>query len=186
MISFPTVETADVFEWLALVEALSFEDLDFIALSSEPMDKVLLGGQRSVQEFKAIDGGKRLFVMPEACEPLAASMRANDIACIHTTHPLVPAASLIDAGCVFSQLAHRGLRVCLLYRCGPRDAHRCSEAIETSQWAEWTTPHAERPSCSGLMFSKHWRKGVSAHAARVIGNYMNTLAPQHQVSVAFH
>lgn len=180
------VGIADVFERLALMEAVSFEDFDFAPFFNEPVDpEPWEHWESGDEEFRAIAGEKRLLLVSGAAG-LLATLTERDIACVRAPHADGELASLVQASHVFSELAVRGLRVCLLYRTGASGLLPLRLKVAGAHGIEWQAPRCEPPMFSGVVFSDRWQAGVPAHAAEVVSRFMSTLPPWMQGAVTCH
>lgn len=185
--TFPAVvELADVFEWLALMEAVSFEDFDFASFCNESVERVLGEQPEVCPEFRSIGGEKRLLLVSSSAFRPATVLTEHDIACVRAPCLAGESLALHEAEQAFRELAARGLRVCLLYRACGDVPLLLPEVAAVAHSIEWPTPRREPQSYSGVVFSGHWHDGVLPHTAKVLSSFMSTLPPWMQGSVTFH
>lgn len=185
--TFPAaVELADVFEWLALMEAVSFEDFDFASFCNESVERVLAEQPEVCQEFRSIGGNKRLLLVPSSAFRPATVLTGRDIACVRAPHLADESSAFLEAEHAFRELAARGLRVCLLYRACGAVPLQLPRFVAVAHRIEWQAPRCEPQSCSGVVFSEHWHADVPQHTAKILSNFMSTLPPWMQGTVTFH
>ncbi|UKE73970.1 hypothetical protein [Xanthomonas graminis] len=178
MANSPACGTCDTFEWLVLMDVLSFEDLEFTVLGG-PLASSMFGmPQSGLLKFR-LASGKRFFLMPDGNALSDPRFRSTDIVCLYASMPLVKEDVLIAQAQRFNALVRQGIRACLLYR---RKVGKLGQALEKCTGAavriEWEKPsmHAEQWR-SGLMLSPGWKKRIREHVTRLVANYMHTCAP---------
>jgi hypothetical protein len=181
---------ADVFTWLAFVEALSFEDFklamtvgveDFalaMAIGSRLASAACDRGSGEAVLISAA-GDRRLLLLSGPPFTCPQDVTEKDIVCVC---PVAPARNVTTAARVeqlFRDLVGRGVRTCLVYRLErPHSPAEVAAAVEAQTWIEWPTPNSNGTSLSGLVFSDRWRADASSHAARTVASFMGTLAPE--------
>lgn len=184
------LNTADIFAWLAFVEALSFEDFklamavrleDFAFAMAVGASQLSRGRDRTPDEAVVIcpggDSG-RLLLLPGPPFSCPADVTETDIVCV------CPVAHPRNVAELFRDLVGRGVRTCLVHRSErPHCPAEAAAAVKAERWIEWPTPYSDGRSLSGLVFSDRWRPDASGHAARTIARFMATLAPQAPRSV---
>ena len=176
---------ADIFAWLAFVEALSFEDFK-LALSAGVEHFALAmaiaasptSGRRDSIVISAA-GNSRLLLLPGPPFTVPADVTEGDTVCVCPVAQDRDAAIAARAQQLFRDLAGRGVRTCLLHRCErPRGPAEVAAAVKATRWIEWPTPYSNGMSLSGLVFSDRWRADAPGHAAKTIARFMTTLAPE--------
>ncbi|PPT86791.1 hypothetical protein XthCFBP4691_15805 [Xanthomonas theicola] len=174
----------DVFEWLAVMDVISFEDFEFAAVLHLLVPQVFGIAHSCLREFR-LASDKRFFLIHGSDAGGHVRFCAADIACIYSSTPLLPGAALDDAARCFSAVAGQGARTCLLYTCeGTALGRSLAEKSGAAACIEWMAlgPNAKRQWRSGLILSSNWREGVSGHAIKTISNYMQTHARSGRAS----
>jgi hypothetical protein len=180
------LDIADIFAWLAFVEALSFEDFklamavgleDFALAMAIGTTRMCAVRNRGLGEALVIsaDGNSRLLLLPGPQFACPADVREEDIVCVC---PAAQSPNGARGEQLFRDLAERGVRTCLMHRserpyCPPETA----AAVKVHRWIEWPTPNSNGMSLSGLVFSDRWTADAPGHAAKTVASFMTTLAP---------
>ncbi|WP_147459597.1 hypothetical protein [Pseudomonas savastanoi] len=163
-----------LFKWLALTEALSFEDLEFLILNNmlslaelESTSASILSPLITRPHRYIIPGTNRgLILYKDECIRQAALISSrSDIICLY----LSPHASrdlVFRAARHFNRYADLSNRTCLLYTISNcfSDYHILDQCKAQAQ-VEWNGPEEKSNCKSGMLFSSGWREGVSEHVS---------------------
>lgn len=171
-------DTADVLEFLCLMEVISFEDFEFALVFSQLKTSVLGHANGHCWALPAGRGGKHFFLARPEIANAEHGIEAQDIACIHPPAPLSSPALLNEAAHSFDALAKRGLRTCLLYDADePKIGRDLLAMTDGERGVAWEIPAASARRTSGFLFSRNWKNGVCEQVVKVLENYRQTLSP---------
>lgn len=180
-------DTADILEFLCLMEVISFEDFEFALVFSQLKASVL--GQAADHSWVLPAGrsGKHFFLAGTGIDGGHHGIAAHDIACIHPSAPLSSPARLSEAAHSFDKLAKRGLRTCLLYDAAePKIGRDLLNMTDGERGVAWEIPAASARRTSGFLFSRNWKSGVCEQVVKVLDNYLPTLSPATRRGFSHH
>jgi len=170
---------AQLFEWLALLEAASYEDLRFAAMCNDLTGASALHslGNHTLQ-FRLPNTERRLLIIPLAALTDLSATGAGDLVCVRVDYTPENPCCRYEIEALFDVLlAAPEAKVCLSWCCSNVAFERVKHEYNAAEQVEWiwTELYSRTRQRCGLMFSRHWLPGVSAHVARVVGNYIQTL-----------
>lgn len=173
------LEISDVFDRLAFMEALSFENFELAMLLTSLRMNASYDISSNMPLVISAKNNSRLFVISGETSARYYGVSMRDIVCVYPFQLIRSDAAMANCRQVFCELASLGLRTCLIYRFSlPQDHDDMALAAKPQHWIEWATPYSNKLQRSGLVFSSSWREGTLDHVARVVRNFMTTLPPE--------
>ena len=165
------VPANDIFAWLALTDALSFEDFELGQAVSVFAGQWLSGTLGQLLPYSLILSGKRLFLQ-EGAEMNALLASGADILCMCCMSGYAT-ASLSRIVRALRRLP-KTLRCCALYRVDRSHLGCPPVTLGAEEGVEWGNGSRVDGPRSGLIFSSGWRPGIAGYVRDSLRLYDGT------------
>lgn len=168
----------DVFEQLALLEALILEDFDFASIHGKVMESLLLSPEKE-EAFDLPHVDKRLLIMPATSVGAPPLVRSQDILCIWMPDSSSCKKQTPFMEAIIGNNSPPRPRTCFLSRHLQGEAKNAAKLLNSTLWIEWSIPYSAQNESSSLILNGDWHPESLSHVEKTIRKFVSTLELEH-------